>query len=300
MAEKLTRDINRIYRYYDTDFKPEWVPLYSFLLSEGTSALSELIKETGYSRLSGWRIMAEMTRNGIIEKFRDDKDRRKWKLRISPKGLQSAERIRLPEKDIQQAIGEMMQHCLHNISASIGEWESLLEEQAFFDRVLDQRKKRETQPVTITDYEPKYRKAFRDLNEEWISGLFKMEKADYLALDNPESHILDKGGHILVALLDDEPVGVCALIRMQDKPYDFELAKMAVAPKAQGKNIGWQLGQAIIEKAVMVKAKSIYLESNTKLRPAISLYRKLGFTEITGQPSPYERCDIQMELTLQP
>jgi hypothetical protein len=28
------------------------------------------------------------------------------------------------------------------------------------------------------------------------------------------------------------------------------------------------------------------------------LYYKLGFKKITGSPSPYERCNIQMEMEL--
>jgi GNAT superfamily N-acetyltransferase len=150
----------------------------------------------------------------------------------------------------------------------------------------------------IVQYEQKYQQAFKELNEEWISTYFKMEEADYKALDNADSYILKNGGCIIVALLNNEPVGVCALIKMNDPEYDYELAKMAVSPKAQGKRIGWLLGQEIIEKAKSLGAKKLYLESNTILAPAISLYYKLGFTEVTGRATPYERCNIQMELVL--
>ena len=152
--------------------------------------------------------------------------------------------------------------------------------------------------ITIVDYEPKYKQAFVDLNVEWISHYFKMEESDYKALTNPEDYILGKEGHILVALYNDEPVWVCALIPFPDADYDFELAKMAVSPKAQGKNIGYLLGTAVINKAKNAGATKIYLESNTILKPAIGLYRKLGFTEIPLRPTPYERCDIQMELLI--
>jgi GNAT superfamily N-acetyltransferase len=152
--------------------------------------------------------------------------------------------------------------------------------------------------IEIVNYEPAYKEVFRDLNVAWISTYFKMEPADYKALENAESYILDNGGYILVALLNKEPVGVCALIKMDDPMYDFELAKMAVAPKAQGKKIGWLIGEAIKDKARSVGAKTLYLESNTILTPAISLYRKLGFMEVYGRPSPYERANIQMALIL--
>lgn len=152
--------------------------------------------------------------------------------------------------------------------------------------------------IEIVNYESAYKEIFRDLNVEWISTYFKMEASDYKALDHADSYILQNGGHILVALLNKEPVGVCALIKMDDPTYDFELAKMAVAPKAQGKKIGWIIGEAIKDKARLMGAKTLYLESNTILMPAISLYRKLGFVEVFGRNTPYERCNIQMALVL--
>ncbi len=150
--------------------------------------------------------------------------------------------------------------------------------------------------ISIVKYEPKYEKAFKQLNQEWIERYFKMEDSDHKALDHAQEYILNTGGHIFVALDGDEPVGVCALIRMDD--HRFELAKMAVSPNAQGKGIGFLLGNAAIAKARELGATSLYLESNTILEPAIALYHKLGFQEITGYTSPYERCNIQMEMRL--
>ena len=93
-----------------------------------------------------------------------------------------------------------------------------------------------------------------------------------------------------------EILGTCALIKINDDTY--ELAKMAVKESARGKNIGWLLGKAITNKARELGAKKVFLESNTQLEPAINLYHKLGFQKVVGQPSPYERCNIQMELKL--
>jgi len=74
--------------------------------------------------------------------------------------------------------------------------------------------------------------------------------------------------------------------------------KMAVYPKFQGNKIGFFLGSAAIDYAKGVGAKAIYLESNTLLAPAIQLYRKLGFNDISGYPSPYQRVNIQMSLSI--
>lgn len=148
--------------------------------------------------------------------------------------------------------------------------------------------------VKIVSFEPKYAADFLNINEEWISHYFRMEAEDYKYLENPQTNIIDKGGAILVALLNEKAVGVCALVKIND--HKFELAKMGVRPAAQGKKVGWLLGLAAIEKAKNMGATTLFLESNRILVPAINLYKKLGFVVIQGGCSLYERCDIQMEL----
>lgn len=150
--------------------------------------------------------------------------------------------------------------------------------------------------VKIIDYSPEYQQDFRNLNEEWINKFFKMEESDYKMLDHPEEFILNKGGHIVFALLDNEVVGTCALIKSSEDPLKFELAKMAVSPKAQGKKIGYLIGQSLLDKAKKAKAKEVFLETNSSLIPAIKLYEKLGFQHICVTDSPYERCDTKMKL----
>jgi GNAT superfamily N-acetyltransferase len=150
--------------------------------------------------------------------------------------------------------------------------------------------------VEVVPYEPKYHDAFRRLNEAWISRYFRIEEPDTRALEAPKENILDKGGHILVAVRDGEPIGVCALLRVDDST--FELAKMAVAEHARGLGAGYKLGEAAKATARAAGASRLILESNTVLTPAITLYRKLGFTEFTGVPSEYDRCNIHMEVAL--
>jgi GNAT superfamily N-acetyltransferase len=200
--------------------------------------------------------------------------------------------------DVTNAIEEALSQTRYDLWKAIEEWEFLLNQKSLLRRVQEQKKLRESRDVQIVDFKPAYQQAFRELNEEWISKYFKMEAADHKALDNPQKSIIAKGGHILVALYNNEPVGVCALMKMDDPVYEYELAKMAVSPRAQGKNIGWLLGKAAIDKARSLRAKKLYLESNTILQPAINLYHKLGFQRVVGHATPYERCNIQMELVL--
>lgn len=219
-------------------------------------------------------------------------------VQLSKKGKEVGVKIADQYQDVERAITDISAQTRNDLWKAIEEWEYLLEEKSLLRRVQELRKEREGNKIRIVDYNPSYQQAFRQLNEEWITTYFKMEAADYKALDHPDEYILAKGGHIFVALDGEVPVGVCALIKMEDPVYNYELAKMAVSPLAQGKSVGFKLGSAIIEKARALGAENVYLESNTILKPAISLYQKLGFRKVAGRATPYERCNIQMELIL--
>lgn len=125
-----------------------------------------------------------------------------------------------------------------------------------------------------------------------MNGALKPLNINQIFMSVPNSF---QSGTILIALDKDNPVGCCALIKMDADNY--ELAKMAVSPKAQGKGegIGLLLGEKIIERTKLIGIKRLYLESNSVLTPAINLYEKLGFNHIKGATSPYERCNVHME-----
>jgi ribosomal protein S18 acetylase RimI-like enzyme len=297
LQETVNEDAANIYRLFNIDMQPKWFPVF-YMLREGSATITEIAQHIGHSHPSVSKIVSEMVKAGIITESRVASDGRRNMLSLSDLGMEINAKLEYQLEDVKSAVEGILSQTRHNLWEAIAEWEFLLEQKSLFKRVKEEKKLRESKSVRIVDYEPKYNPAFRSLNEEWITTYFKMEEADYKALDNPEAYILDKGGKIFVALYNDEPVGVCALIKMNDPDYDYELAKMAVSPRAQGKSIGWLLGRAAIDAASALGATKVYLESNTALKPAINLYHKLGFHKVISRATPYERCNIQMELFL--
>jgi len=325
LSERVTEESAGVYNLYEVDLQPKWFPVF-YSLSEGEEkSITDIAREIGHTHPSVSQIVREMVRKGyIVEKKggtgmnqgngektaegtgsvdrnktignKRPVDGRKNFVVLSEAGIKVRDKMQHQLEDVTTAIEKVMKETQYDLWKAIGEWEFLLEQKSLLRRVQEEKKLRESNEVQIVDYEPAYAKDFHDLNEEWITTWFKMEEEDHHALDHPKEHILDGGGHIFIALYKGQAVGTCAIIRMKDG--GFELAKMAVSPKAKGKGIGWLLGRACIEKARELGGTRVYLESNTRLKPAINLYHKLGFRKIAGPPSPYERCDIQMELAL--
>ncbi|RAJ05108.1 DNA-binding MarR family transcriptional regulator [Chitinophaga skermanii] len=294
---RITDDAAKIYEMYHVDFMPKWFPVFFVLneVEEGKT-ITEIAQEIGHSQPSVSKLVKEMMKAGLVKENQKSADKRRNVIVLSKKGMSIANSLAEQFKDVDAAIETVIREARHNLWEALAEWEYLLDQQSLLERVKEQRKLRASKDVQIVDYEEKYHAAFKALNEEWISTYFEIEETDLKALDNPQSYILDKGGKIYVALYKNEPVGVCAIIKMDDPDYDYELAKMAVSPAIQGKSIGWLLGQAAVNGAKALGARNVYLESNTSLKPAINLYHKLGFKKVVSRATPYARANIQMEL----
>lgn len=142
---------------------------------------------------------------------------------------------------------------------------------------------------------PGHGEAFIRLNEQWIEEHFGLEEADRKLAADPY-RIVREGGHILSLVEGGRVVGVCALIR--ESPDRYQLARMAVDPGERGKGYGEALLTAALRRAREGGARSVYLLSNSKLAPAIALYRKYGFEAVSEGSHPrYARCNVVMELS---
>lgn len=146
--------------------------------------------------------------------------------------------------------------------------------------------------VEIVENKKALLKDFIALNEEWIAKYFELEESDHALARDPEK-IIRNDGFVFFAMSEGEVAGVCALFN--DGGGVYELARMAVAPKFQGRGIGHALIVAAIGKAHSLNVSRLYLISNTKLEAAIALYKKHGFiVEALGQHPIYSRANITM------
>lgn len=154
--------------------------------------------------------------------------------------------------------------------------------------------------VFLRDFDARDAAAFYQLNEAWITSIFRMEEKDREVLEHPVEKILAPGGLILMAFSGGRAVGCGALLAMPEGGY--EVAKMAVDESMRGLGIGRQILCALIERARTLRARRLYLETNHVLANAIHLYESCGFAHLPPErvkPSPYKRSDISMEMLLE-
>ncbi len=150
--------------------------------------------------------------------------------------------------------------------------------------------------IEIIDYDDEYANDFKQLNLEWLDKYNLTETHDLEILNDPKRTILDGGGCIYLAKADNKIVGTAGIANEGDGV--FELVKMTVAPAFQGMGISKILIEKCLNKAKELKAKKIFLYSNSLLTTAIALYKKYGFVHVDASDSPLLTADIKMELSL--
>jgi len=149
--------------------------------------------------------------------------------------------------------------------------------------------------IRIVDYDPRWRADFARLNIDWLERFFVVEPIDREVLSDPDTHILADGGRVLFAVNEDKhAVGTVALKHEGEGVY--ELTKMAVEPGHQGRGIGRLLMQGALDVYRALQGRELFLESSSKLTPALALYESVGFRHYPA-PRPgshYARADVYM------
>ncbi len=122
--------------------------------------------------------------------------------------------------------------------------------------------------IKIISFKEEYATAFYQLNINWLEEYFYVEPHDREVLENPKTYIINRGGFIFFALLNNKVVGTVALINEKEC---FELSKMAISPELRGYKIGEKLLKHTLEFSKQQGWQKIMLYTNRSLKPAIHL-----------------------------
>lgn len=291
ISDVMIHDGRKLYKELGMDIEPNWYVIFKLLERNGEMTVTEIAEKIGFAHPSVISIVNKMIKLGYLDEKKCGLDSRKRLLKLTHKAKEKMPEFEKVWNAGVAGIKRMLTDL--DVLTFLETIEQRVFEKGFKQRALAELNRPKT--VELTKFSEKYAADFARLNYEWIEELFKIELHDREMLDNPNEYIINDGGQIFFALLDGKAVGTVALLRVGDD--SFELAKMAVSPKYRGLKIGDKLMSACLEYAKKVGKKRVFLLSNTKLIPAITLYKKFGFKETPLDPNVlYERTDIQMEI----
>lgn len=293
LSDRLYALADEVYAARGIALQARWLPVLRQLYDDGPATVGDIAEAIGQTHSAVSQLADRLARDGWLRTRTDRRDRRRRLLALTP----DAERVLRTAKPVWRALEEEL------ADACAADGIDLLDTLTRFERLLtpDMAARIATRSIAhdpasvrIEPFTPALREHFYRLNEAWLRKYFYVEDIDHRVLSNPEGEILAPGGAILFALLGDEVIGTCALIRETEGVY--ELSKMSVEEGRQGLGIGRRLIEAAIAEFKRLGGTRLFLETNTKLTPAIRLYESTGFVHqpTTKPDSHYARSDVYM------
>ena len=292
VTDRLYTNIDDVYKDNGIDFHAASFPVLHVLTYKSLS-VTEIADRIGQSHSAVSQISKRLEKKGYLEHNIVESDRRQRQLSLTDKGHEAIRELRPVCAGIVHILSQYISETGHDLLAALRNFESVLNGHSFVEDVRDVAKQTKRDAVEIFDFQAEFKSSFLELNTEWLQKYFYVEEMDQHVLSDPQKHILDPGGAIFYARYMGEIVGTCALINQQNGVY--EISKMAVTAQSQGLGIGRRLLQESILRYHGLGGTQLFLESSSRLLPAIHLYESAGFVhEKRPQRSPYKRSDVYM------
>ena len=295
IVEKLNHDVKAIYNSENIDFEPLLMPIFKLLENSGELQITQISDNLGISQPASTQLCNLLKKKNLISINTCKEDQRRKKITFTKKGQERLKLLAPVWNEIQLAVDGMI-HNSNDLLLAIEAFEENYESNSLKDRVIYELERKRIHRIEIVEFEDRLAPYFKKLNEEWILKYFTIEKSDVSMLENPRKNIIQKGGNVYFAKLENEVVGTYALIK-----YDeglFEIGKMAVTESCQGQGIGKKLLEHAISTAHEMNLRKLILYSNTKLTTAVNMYIKKGFLLIPKDHYHNKRANIKMELIL--
>ncbi len=297
-TELLIRDVSRIYKEQNIDFEPRWFTFFMLLAEKGELSVMDIANQLNQSHPAVNQVANALEERGLITSNKKKHDGRKRYLKLSTKGKRLLMKLTPLWQDIQIITDELLLETNPEFLDDLYKMEQALNNRSVYDRTQSQLKKTLYEQIEIKPFSPELKAYFKSLNYEWLNKHFTVEKSDEEILSNPDL-IIENGGNIYFAQLDDKIAGTVAILHHQR--HICELSKMAVTQSFQGKQIGRKLLETAIDFAGKKKYLKMILFTSPELKKAVDLYESFGFKHCDntdGIQYNYERCTIQMELNL--
>ena len=303
LSDRLMSEVNHVYREMEIPLNVSYCyfPLLTLINRMGPQGITQASENLSVSHPAISKLANKMIKDGYLIKKPHPSDKRASQLSLTKKSQLLIAQATPVWDALKKKLDEI--ESLHStpLSTAITQFETSLKVRNFSHAVLQELKKTKKN-VEIINWDIKYKNEFKTLNLHWLNNEFDgcLTANDQQALNNPEQYYLARGGYLFFAKQNQQVVGTLALRYAEDNSY--EISKMAVSPEFQGQGIGRLLLLTALNKARDLHATRVWLESNSKLLRAITLYQHFGFKRCPhpNTKNEYQRADIYMELQLTP
>ncbi|MFA7329895.1 MAG: helix-turn-helix domain-containing GNAT family N-acetyltransferase [Candidatus Delongbacteria bacterium] len=298
LSERLLAGVDELYRELGQPFEGRWFGLVQALAREDGRGVVELAAEVGLSHTAVAQLLRELDAAGWTGRQPDPRDARRQRVRVTRAGRQRLTELAPVWEAVRRATAGLLAEEAPDLLVRLEALEERLERAPLADRMLQELGRPSRRRLRVVAYRPAYRRLFAELNLAWLNEHFTPDEQDLRLLADPAGRVLRRGGRILVALWEEQPVGVCALLR--HGAGDYELAKLAVDPARRRRGAGEALVRAACAEARALGATRLWLLTHPRLVDAQRLYLKLGFQLAGTDDQAHARPSLRLERVLDP
>jgi ribosomal protein S18 acetylase RimI-like enzyme/predicted transcriptional regulator len=293
LSDRLYALADQVYQAQGLEIHGRWFPVLRLLHDRGPHTVGEIAEAIGQTHSAVSQLADRLVREGWLTASADDGDRRRRRLAVTAKASTALREAKPAGRAIREALQARSEAAGIDVLGTLDRLSQLLDA-GLVDEIASRTQALRSDALRVVGFRPELREHFYRLNAAWLRRYFYLEEIDHRVLSNPEDEILATGGELLFAQLGDDVVGTCALL--QERPGEFELTKMAVDERYQSLGIGRRLIEAAIAAFEARGGGQLFLETNSKLAPAIRLYESAGFERQPTRKadSHYQRSDVYM------
>jgi DNA-binding MarR family transcriptional regulator/GNAT superfamily N-acetyltransferase len=294
LSDVLYEAADTVYAQCDAGIESRWFVYLKLLDDRGAQSVTDIARAVGTTQPAVSQLAPKLQARGLIKRKRDPHDERRTLLELTPEGKRQLAALAPVWLAIRETVQARIAQTGHDLMAALSALETQMDAPSLTAEILQRHGRDASAEVRIEPFTPALREHFYRLNAAWLEKDFSIEPIDQRVLSDPQREIIDHGGAVLFARLGQRVVGTCALKRQAAR--EFELTKMAVDEAYRGLGIGRKLLTAAIAEFRAKKGRSLWLESSTKLPPALHLYERMGFVHQQGRRpgSEYVRSDVYM------
>jgi len=294
LSESLYAVANATYRASGVEIDAHWFPVLRYLQVKGPGSVTEIAAAIGQTHPAVSQLAAKLRKAGWITRRTDRTDARRGLLELTAKAEAHLDQLGPVWCAIRRGAQAAASRSSGALLDAVGRFEQDLADGRVAAEILAQRDRLRAASIMVRPYRAEWAGHFERINTEWLQRWFVVEAVDRAMLGDPQRTVLDPGGAIVFAVLDGEVIGTCALLK--EAPGVYELSKMAVETGFRGFGAGRKLLDAAIAEFRRRRGHTLFLESSSRLKPALALYESAGFVH---HPAPrpgshYQRADVYM------
>ncbi|MBS0583672.1 MAG: GNAT family N-acetyltransferase [Proteobacteria bacterium] len=295
LSEHCYRIANAAYRATGIELDAHWFPVLRYVQVKGPGTVTQIAQAIGQTHSAVSQLATRLVREGWLVRKSDRADARRSVLDLSAAGERRLAQMGPVWTAIRRATAALLARHAGDLGRALAALEAELAGEQVLREILAQHARLAVAKVEIAPFKPALREHFYRINAQWLERYWSLEPIDRDVLSEPEKHVLKPGGAIFYALADGEVIGTVALIK-DAAAGEYEVSKMGVEAGWRGKGAGRLLLDAVVAEFRRRKGRLLFLESNSKLGPALNLYASAGFVH---QPalrpgSHYARSDVYM------